>query len=156
VHQSRDICEFHDYEPRSLPARFGGGYARDTILLDVGCCSTYPCQAKTCIHSSQCLIPRCHRLVGSDVRRIAADGYPDYNILACELHQVFLDLGSSSIMMRTRARSDSSPPMRLPRCRRSTKPPRHKSFMQRDTPRPAGEQDHAYICRPDVPPVRKA
>jgi len=31
--------------------------------------------------------------VGSDVRRIAADGYPDYNILACELHQVFLDLG---------------------------------------------------------------
>ncbi|KZV98042.1 hypothetical protein EXIGLDRAFT_333064 [Exidia glandulosa HHB12029] len=47
----------------------GVSLGEDTLFLDLGCC------------------------MGTDVRKLAADGYPSSRILGCDLRQIFLDLG---------------------------------------------------------------
>lgn len=63
------------------------GHDGKTRFLDVGCCSKPPFADFPLIQLAS-KFP-----VGTDVRKLVADGYPANNVFACELRRSFIDLG---------------------------------------------------------------
>ncbi|GJJ14392.1 hypothetical protein Clacol_008656 [Clathrus columnatus] len=60
-----------------------------SIFLDLGCCSEY--FLSILISCTGDIQPP--HLVGSDVRKLALDGYPPSNIIGCDLRSTYIDLG---------------------------------------------------------------
>ena len=71
------------------PSVVEAGKTGDTLFLDLGCMSAYI--TAICVSGSSCVLTS--TAVGTDVRKLAYDGYPASNILGCDLREEYVELG---------------------------------------------------------------
>lgn len=69
------------------PEVVSAGKTGNTIFLDLGCCCKYHIISWARCHDSQLWT------VGTDVRKLVADGYPAAHVMGCDLRAEFIDYG---------------------------------------------------------------